>query len=75
MSDSQKHDEEHQSLGDKLKHPFHELKEKLKGTHLHDAKIHLIHEKCVQAMTEENCTSRVRLIPLLDIRSGNLPIL
>ncbi|OTB01078.1 hypothetical protein M426DRAFT_323732 [Hypoxylon sp. CI-4A] len=32
-------------LGDKLKHPFHELKEKLKDTHLHDAKISLIHKK------------------------------
>jgi phospholipase D1/2 len=31
-------DGDHHSLSDKLKHPFHELKEKLHHTHLHDAK-------------------------------------
>ena len=29
----------------KLKQPFHDLKEKMEGTHLHDAKVHLIHKK------------------------------
>jgi phospholipase D1/2 len=32
-------------LSDKLKHPFHELKEKLHNTHLHDAKVWVHHEK------------------------------
>ncbi|OIW32025.1 phospholipase D/nuclease [Coniochaeta ligniaria NRRL 30616] len=32
-------------LADKLKHPFHELKEKLHSTHLHDVKVYLHHEK------------------------------
>ncbi|KAK1759205.1 putative phospholipase D1 [Echria macrotheca] len=32
-------------LSDKLKHPLHELKEKLHHTHLGDAKVHLIHQK------------------------------
>ncbi|KAK7749113.1 hypothetical protein SLS62_008400 [Diatrype stigma] len=45
MSGSNDHGAEHQDLGDRLKQPFHDLKEKLKGTHLHDAKVHLIHEK------------------------------
>ncbi|OLN81033.1 Phospholipase D1-like protein 3 [Colletotrichum chlorophyti] len=30
---------------DKLKKPFRELEEKLEGTHLHDAKVHLVHKK------------------------------
>lgn len=42
---------EHSDFSDKLKHPFHELKEKLKDTHLHeelhDAKVSLIHKKYV----------------------------
>lgn len=38
-------EENHESFSDKLMNPFHELKEKLKDTHLHDAKIHLIHKK------------------------------
>ncbi|TDZ20122.1 Phospholipase D1 [Colletotrichum orbiculare MAFF 240422] len=29
----------------KLKKPFRELEEKLEGTHLHDAKVHLVHKK------------------------------
>jgi len=33
------------SFSDKLKQPIQELKEKLHGTHLHNAKIHLIHQK------------------------------
>lgn len=37
----------HGSFTDKLRAPFHELKEKLRDTHLHDAKIHLTHKKCV----------------------------
>ncbi|KAH8651018.1 hypothetical protein BX600DRAFT_418123 [Xylariales sp. PMI_506] len=32
-------------FADKLKHPFHELKEKLENTHLHDVKVNLIHKK------------------------------
>ncbi|KAI2773967.1 phospholipase D/nuclease [Daldinia loculata] len=35
----------HSDISDKLRNPFHELKEKLKDTHLHDAKIGLIHQK------------------------------
>ncbi|KAI1134812.1 phospholipase D/nuclease [Hypoxylon sp. FL0543] len=49
MAGSNEHNGEHSDLSDKLKHPFHELKEKLKDTHLHDelhgAKINLIHKK------------------------------
>ncbi|KXH66563.1 hypothetical protein CSAL01_10737 [Colletotrichum salicis] len=30
---------------DKLKKPFRELEDKLEGTHLHDAKVHLVHKK------------------------------
>ncbi|KAK0620447.1 hypothetical protein B0T14DRAFT_567190 [Immersiella caudata] len=37
-----KHDH---GVSQKLKHPFHELKEKLHHTHLQDAKVHLIHQK------------------------------
>ena len=37
----------HSSFADKLKHPFQGLREKLHGTHLHDAKIHLVHKKFV----------------------------
>ncbi len=33
------------SLGDKLKQDFHELKEKLHNSHLHDAKVNLINKK------------------------------
>ena len=48
----------HHELGQKIKHPFHDLKDKLNHSgHLHDAKVHLIHEK--YALT----------LPLL--RSGN----
>ena len=32
---------------DILKHPFQELKEKLHDVHLHDAKVHLIHQKYI----------------------------
>jgi len=39
---------QHESIGDKVKHPMRELKEKLHGVHLEDAKIHLIHQKCVE---------------------------
>ncbi|KAI1809658.1 phospholipase D/nuclease [Poronia punctata] len=38
-------DGHHSDLGDRLKHPFHELKEKLKSTHLHDAKVGLVQTK------------------------------
>lgn len=41
-----KHNGHH--VGAKLRHPFHELKEKLHHTHLSDAKVHLIHQKCVR---------------------------
>ncbi|KAK4174526.1 hypothetical protein QBC36DRAFT_38740 [Triangularia setosa] len=38
--------EHHHSLGDKIKLPFHDLKEKLsRNNHLHDAKVHMIHTK------------------------------
>lgn len=37
--------DEKPSTADKIKHPFHELKEKLEGTHLHDFKVSLIHKK------------------------------
>ncbi|KAK7720123.1 hypothetical protein SLS63_010018 [Diaporthe eres] len=37
-------DDDH-SLKDKIKHPFHELKEKLEGTHLHNLKVGLTHKK------------------------------
>ncbi|ORY59662.1 uncharacterized protein BCR38DRAFT_488681 [Pseudomassariella vexata] len=47
MSGSYKEQNGEQSFSDKLRHPFHELKEKLKGTHLHDAKVSLIHKKCI----------------------------
>ncbi|KAI1413844.1 phospholipase D/nuclease [Hypoxylon sp. FL1857] len=49
MAGSHEHNGEHPDLTDKFKHPFHELKEKLKDTHLHeelhDVKINLIHKK------------------------------
>ena len=35
------------SIGEKLKQPFQELKDKLRNTHLHDAKVHLHHKKSV----------------------------
>lgn len=38
-------DEKPASTKDKLKHPFHELKEKLEGTHLHNLKVNLTHQK------------------------------
>lgn len=38
-------DENGNSTKDKLKHPFHELKEKLEGTHLHNLKVNLTHQK------------------------------
>lgn len=36
-------------LKDKLKHPFSELREKLRDTKLHDLKVGLIHKKLVPA--------------------------
>ncbi|KAI0889509.1 phospholipase D/nuclease [Annulohypoxylon maeteangense] len=47
MSGSHEHDgqHEHSDFVEKLKHPFHDLKEKLKDTHLYDAKVSLIHKK------------------------------
>ncbi|KAI1443723.1 phospholipase D/nuclease [Annulohypoxylon stygium] len=44
-SHENKSEHEHSDFVDKLKHPFHDLKEKLKDTHLHDAKVSLIHKK------------------------------
>ena len=38
-------DHHHHHIAEKLKHPFHELKEKLHNTHLHDAKVWVHHEK------------------------------
>ncbi|RYP16543.1 hypothetical protein DL765_005104 [Monosporascus sp. GIB2] len=40
----EQHGKQH-GLSDKLKPPMHELRDKLKDTHLHDAKVHLIHQK------------------------------
>ncbi|KAI1157537.1 phospholipase D/nuclease [Nemania serpens] len=45
MSQSDAQDGDHSDLADKLKHPFQELKDKLRDTHLHDIKISLIHKK------------------------------
>ncbi|KAI0869034.1 phospholipase D/nuclease [Hypoxylon argillaceum] len=45
MSNSDAHGGDHSSLADKLKHPFHELKDKFKDTHLHDVKVGLNHKK------------------------------
>ena len=39
------------SIGEKLKQPFQELKDKLRNTHLHDAKVHLHHKKSVYPST------------------------
>lgn len=39
------HDDDH-SLKEKIKHPFHDLKQKLEGTHLHNLKVGLTHKKC-----------------------------
>lgn len=36
---------EHHGLGTKMKHPLHELKEKMHHVSLEDAKVHLIHQK------------------------------
>lgn len=33
------------SLSDKLRHPIHEIKQKLAGSHLHDVKVALHHKK------------------------------
>lgn len=48
MSQSDAQDGDHSDLADKLKHPFRELKDKLRDTHLHDVKIGLIHKKYVE---------------------------
>ncbi|KAL7629772.1 hypothetical protein AAE478_001295 [Parahypoxylon ruwenzoriense] len=45
MFSSHHHDGAHSDLADRLKHPFRELKEKLKDTNLHEAKVNLIHQK------------------------------
>lgn len=50
MSQSDAQDGDHSDLADKLKHPFQELKDKLRDTHLHDIKISLIHKKYVACM-------------------------
>lgn len=49
-SHENKSEHEHSDFVDKLKHPFHDLKEKLKDTHLHDAKVSLIHKKYVYTL-------------------------
>ncbi len=36
-----------ESLKEKLKHPFHELREKVRDTKLYDLKVGLIHKKFV----------------------------
>lgn len=41
-----KHYDDSHSIGQKLKLPIREVKEKLhNSSHLHDAKVHLIHQK------------------------------
>ncbi|KAI1109876.1 phospholipase D/nuclease [Nemania sp. NC0429] len=45
MSQTEAQDGHHSHLADKLKHPFQELKDKLKDTHIHDIKIGLINKK------------------------------
>ncbi|KAI0148334.1 phospholipase D/nuclease [Hypoxylon sp. NC0597] len=49
MAGSHEHNGERSDLTSKLKNPFHELKEKLRDTHLHDelhdVKVNLIHKK------------------------------
>ena len=42
---SKDHSEPHRGFRDKLRHPFPELREKLKDTHLYDAKVKAIHYK------------------------------
>ena len=45
-NDEKKNDgKEESSFMSKLKKPFRELEEKLEGTHLHDAKVSLVHKK------------------------------
>jgi phospholipase D1/2 len=42
----EKHHSDHHGLGEKLKLPFRGLKDKLSHSeHLHDAKVHVIHQK------------------------------
>lgn len=46
MATNSSHDgDDGSSFTDKLKQPFRELEEKLQDTHLHDAKIALVHKK------------------------------
>ncbi|TPX09091.1 uncharacterized protein E0L32_001647 [Thyridium curvatum] len=45
MATHEPHESKGSSLSERLKHPFHELKEKLEHTSLHDTKVGLIHKK------------------------------
>ncbi|KAJ8132915.1 hypothetical protein O1611_g711 [Lasiodiplodia mahajangana] len=45
MAESHAQNGDHTNLADKLKQPFHELKDKLNNTHLHDVKVRLDHKK------------------------------
>lgn len=45
QSTSESTDADHRSFADKLRHPFPELRDKLKDTHLYDAKVGAIHLK------------------------------
>ncbi|KAL1874951.1 hypothetical protein VTK73DRAFT_10320 [Phialemonium thermophilum] len=44
-SDGTEEQEHHHKLSEKLKHPIHELRDKLHHSHLHDVKVGLIHKK------------------------------
>lgn len=63
----------HSDISDKLRNPFHELKEKLKDTHLHDAKIGLIHQKYVSVLVTTTFQTEY-INTILGINLGNSQI-
>lgn len=65
--------EQNGDSADKWKHPFQELKEKLKDSHLHDAKISLIHTKYVHILRNEDFPTQ-HVDFALDIKSANSQI-
>lgn len=69
-------DNDDQSMKEKLKHPFHELREKLEGTHLQNLKIGLTHQKYVAlidrpSLTVTACWAEAETDLSIDIRSGS----
>jgi phospholipase D1/2 len=44
-------------LKDKLKHPFQELREKIRDTKLYDVKVALVNKKCVPSFEFEEDTN------------------